>query len=174
MLKIIAIVIIVLIAAILIFAATKPDDLHVKRTVWIKAPPEKIFPLINDFHAWGLWTPYNKDPAMKKTYGGAASGVGATYAWDGNKEVGKGSISITESVPNTRIAFNLDMLKPFEGHNKVVINLQASDGGTQVTWALHDKTPYMGKVMSVFMNMDKLIGTDFEVGLANLKTICEK
>lgn len=174
MLKIIGFAIVILIAAVLIFAATRPDDLHVERSIGIKAAPEKIFALINDFHNWNDWTPYNKDPAMKKTFSGADRGVGAVYAWEGNKNVGRGSITITESVPSTKIAFNLDMLEPFEGHNKVAFRLQPGSDGTQVIWSLDDKTPYIGKLMGVFMSMDKMIGGDFEVGLAKLKVLAEK
>jgi hypothetical protein len=175
MLKLIALVIIVAIAAILIYAATKPDGLHVERSVSIKAAPDKIFALVNDFHNWNDWTPYNrKDPAMKKTFSGAPSGVGAIYAWEGNNQAGQGSISITDAVPHTKIAFNLDMLKPFEGHNKVTFSFKANGDSTRITWAMDAKSAYIAKVMSVFMDMDKMIGSDFEFGLAKLKTLAEK
>ena len=111
----IIIVIVVVIAAILIYASTKPDTFHVERSVTIKAPPEKIFPLINDFHAWNDWTPYNKDPAMKKTYSGSDKGVGTSYAWEGNKQVGRGDITITATTPPSKIEFDLHMIEPFEG-----------------------------------------------------------
>jgi uncharacterized protein YndB with AHSA1/START domain len=174
MLKTIAIAVAVAVLAILIYAATRPNTFHVERTIDIKASPEKLFALINDFRQWDAWTPYNKDPAMKKTYGGNASGKGATYAWKGNKEVGQGEIAITESEPNSRIAFDLHMIEPFEGRNHVVIALKAAGGTTTVTWILEDHHSYFLKLMSVFINMDKMIGKDFETGLARLKSIAEK
>ena len=115
MLKTIALVIVVAIAGILIFAATKPDTFRVERSIAIKAPPEKIFPLINDFKRWDAWSPWEKkDPAMKRTYGSATSGKGAHYAWQGNSDVGQGSMDIVESVPSSKVALKLDFVKPFE------------------------------------------------------------
>ncbi len=172
--KTIAIAIIIIVLAILIYASTKPDVFHVERTIDIKASPEKLFGLINDFHQWDAWTPYNKDPAMKKTYSAKASGKGATYAWEGNKAVGQGEIAITESVAPSRIAFDLHMIKPFAGRNHVVFALKTTGGTTTVTWILEDKHTYFMKLMSVFLNMDKMIGKDFETGLAKLKSVAEK
>lgn len=174
MLITVAIAIAVIVLLVLIYAATKPDSFHVERAIDIRAPREKIFSLINDFHQWDAWTPYNKDPAMKKTYGGNVSGIGATYAWEGNKAVGKGEIAITDSVPSSRIAFDLHMITPFEGRNHVVFALKTAGENTSVTWILEDKHAYLVKVMSVFMNMDKMIGKDFEAGLAKLKSVAEK
>jgi len=170
----IAFVAVVVVLAVLIYAATRPSLLHVERAIDIRAPREKIFTLINDFHQWDAWTPYNKDPAMKKTYGGSPSGTGSVYAWEGNKEVGKGEISITESEPSSRVAFDLHMIKPFEGRNHVVLALKASGEITTVTWILEDTQSYFVKLMGMFVNMDKMIGKDFEVGLAGLKSVAEK
>ncbi|HAF45686.1 MAG TPA: polyketide cyclase [Gallionellaceae bacterium] len=174
MLKLIVLVVVVLLAIVLIYAATKPDTLHVERTIDIKATPEKLFPLINDFRQWDAWTPYNKDPAMKKTFSGSASGKGAMYAWEGNKEVGRGEITITDTTPPREIVMALHMIQPFEGHNHVVFSLDAKGDATTVTWTLEDKHTYFMKVMSLFLNLDKMIGGDFEVGLAKLKTVAEK
>ncbi len=175
MFKIIALVAVVLLAVLLIYAATKPDTFHVQRSTSIKAPPEKMFPLINDFHSSGSWSPYEKkDPAMKRTYSGAASGKGAVYEFDGNKEVGKGRLEITESSPPSKVAIRLDMFKPFEAHNIVEFTLEAKGDATDVTWAMNGHYPYIAKVMSMFFNMDRMIGKDFEQGLANLKAIAEK
>jgi hypothetical protein len=175
MLKTTAIIVIVLVAALLVFAATKPDTFRVQRAASIKAPPEKIFALINDLRGWGAWSPYEKkDPAMKRTYSGAASGPGAVYAWDGNKEIGKGSIEIAETLPPSRITMKLDFIKPFETHNIVAFTLEPKGEFTNVTWAMNGPSPYLTKVMSVFINMDRMIGTDFETGLANLKAVAEK
>jgi uncharacterized protein YndB with AHSA1/START domain len=165
----------VLIAAVLVLAMTKPDTFRVVRSVNIKAPPEKIFPLINDFKNWDAWSPYEKkDPAMKRTYSGAASGKGAMYGWDGNKNVGQGSMEITESSPPKSIRLNLDFVKPFEGHNVVDFTLEPQGDSTNVTWDMHGPAPLISKVMQVFINMDKMVGADFEVGLANLKAVAEK
>lgn len=174
MLITVAIAIAVIVLLVFIYAATKPDSFHIERSIDIKAPREKIFALINDFHQWDAWTPYNKDPAMKKTYGGNASGKGAAYAWEGNRAVGKGEIAIVESVSPSRIAFDLHMIKPFEGRNHVVFALNIAGETTTVSWILEDTQSYFSKVMGVFLNMDKMIGKDFDAGLAKLKSIAEK
>jgi uncharacterized protein YndB with AHSA1/START domain len=174
MLKPFVIAVAVAVLAILIYAATKPDIFHVERTIDIKAPPEKLFGLINDFRQWDAWTPYNKDPAMKKMYGDKTVGSGATYAWEGNKDVGKGEIAITESEPNSRIALDLHMIEPFEGRNHVVFALKSAGDTTTVTWILEDHHTFFLKLISVFINMDRMIGRDFEVGLARLKKLAEK
>ena len=175
MIKIIAIVVAVLIVAILGFAATKPDVFRVQRAASIKAPPERIFALINDFKRWEAWSPWEKkDPAMKRSFSAATSGKGASYAWEGNKDVGQGSMEITQSTPPSVIGLKLDFLKPFEAHNQVEFSLQAVGDSTQVTWTMAGSTPYLGKIIHVFVDMDSVVGKDFEAGLANLKTISEK
>jgi carbon monoxide dehydrogenase subunit G len=171
---IIAVVVVALIAGVLAYAATKPDTLRVQRTASIKATPEKIFALINDFRSWGVWSPYEKkDPAMKRTLSGAASGKGAVYEWDGNGNVGRGRMEILESSPE-KITIKLDFMKPIEGHNIAEFTLEPDGDATRVTWVMYGPSPYIGKVMSVFLNMDRMIGTDFEAGLANLKTATEQ
>ena len=175
MVKKIAIVIAVLIAGILGFAATKPDTFRVQRAAAIKAPPEKVFELINDFKRWDAWSPWEKkDPAMKRTWGTATSGKGAKYAWDGNSEVGQGSMEIAESVPPSRIVLKLDFVKPFEGHNIVEFTLEPKGDVTNVTWAMQGPAPFITKVIQVFCNMDSMVGKDFETGLANMKAVAEK
>ena len=175
MLKIIGIVIVVLIAGVLILAATKPDTFRVQRAASIKAPPEKVFALINDFNRWGAWSPWEKkDPAMKRTFGATTSGKGATYAWEGNKDVGQGRMEIAESVPSSKVALNLDFVKPFQAHNVVEFKLEPKGDATNVTWAMQGDTPYFAKIIHVFINMDKMVGKDFEAGLANLKAIAEQ
>ena len=172
---IVALVVVVAVAAVLIYAAAKPDTFRVQRVVTIKAPPERIFPLIQDLHGWAAWSPYEKkDPAMKRTFGGAPSGKGAIYEWDGNKNVGSGRMEILEATPQ-KVAIKLDFFKPFEGHNTAEFTLlPQADNTTTVTWAMYGPSPYMMKIMGTFMNMDKMIGTDFEVGLQTLKTMAEK
>ena len=175
MLKKIIIAIVVLIAAILIFAATRPDTFRVERSTSIKAPPDKVFTLINDLGAQARWSPWEKlDPAMKRKLSGAPGGKGAVYEWDGNSEVGKGRIEITDSVAPSKVALKLDILSPFEGHNIVEFTLAPDGDATRVTWAMHGAQPYIGKVIGIFVDCDKMIGAQFESGLASLKAIAEK
>jgi len=175
MLKTIAIAVVVVVGGFLIYAATRPDTFRVERTATIKAPPERIFPLINDFQRWGAWSPFEKkDPAMKRTLSGAPSGSGAVYEWDGNKEIGQGRMEIVESVPPSRVTLKLDFTRPFKAHNIVDFTLEPRGDSTQVTWAIHGPSPFTSKVMGVVFNMDKMIGKDFEAGLAALKTVSEQ
>jgi uncharacterized protein YndB with AHSA1/START domain len=175
MFKKIAIVVVVLVAALLAFAATKPDTFRVERSATIKAPPEKIFPLLNDFQRWETWSPWEKkDPAMKRTFSVVSGGKGAVYSWEGNKEVGQGRMEISDSVPPSRLAIKLDFLKPFEAHNMVEFTLAPQGDATSVTWAMQGPSPYFMKIMHVFLDMDSMVGKDFEAGLANLKAVAEK
>jgi uncharacterized protein YndB with AHSA1/START domain len=178
MFEIVAIIVAVLaiaIAIIFILAATKPGTFSVQRATMVKAPPERIFPLINDFHQWGTWSPYeNKDPAMKRTYSGADSGKGAVYAWDGNKNVGSGRMEILAASVPSKIVIKLDFFTPFEGHNTAEFTMRPQGDATNLTWAMHGPAPFMSKVMQVLINMDNMIGKDFAIGLANLKRLTEK
>ena len=178
MLEIIAIIAVVLavaVAIVLILAMTKPNTFSVQRAATVKAPPEKIFPLINDFHQWVSWSPYeNKDPAMKRSYSGAESGKGAVYGWEGNKNVGSGRMEILDTSAPTKIVIKLDFFTPFEGHNTAEFTMQPQGDVTNVTWVMHGPAVFISKVMQVFMNLDKMIGKDFEVGLVNLKRLAEK
>jgi len=172
--NIIVVAIVILPAIILIYAATRPSVFHVERSIAIKATPEKIFALINDFRLWNEWTPYNNDPSMKKILSGSTSGKGAVYAWEGNSEVGQGEISITDTTPSSRIVLDLHMIKPFEARNIVVFILKAANDSTEVTWGLDGTRNLVAKVMGLFFSMDRMVGNDFEVGLARLKSIAEK
>jgi uncharacterized protein YndB with AHSA1/START domain len=175
MFKIILIVIVVLIAGVLAFATTKPDTFTVQRSTTIKAPPEKIFAVVNDFHRWVDWSPWEKlDPAMKRTLGGAESGKGATYAWEGNGKAGAGRMEIIESAPASKVGIQLDFIKPFEGHNVAEFTLTPQGDSTQVNWAMRGPTPFVSKLMQVFVSLDTMIGKDFDEGLANLKALTEK
>jgi hypothetical protein len=168
------VVAVVLIAAVLILAATKPDTFKVERSAMIGASPERIFPLIEDFSQWRSWLPYEKrDPDMKRSFNGT-SGKGAIYEWDGNRQVGKGRIEITDMSKPSRVTIMLDMIKPFEGHNIVDFTIEPRGAATQVTWAMRGSCAYMAKLMGLFCNMDNMIGRDFETGLANLKAMAEK
>ena len=175
MLKTIAVLVLAAIAAVLVYAATKPDTFRVQRTVSINAPPDKIFPLLNDYHNWPSWSPYEKmDPAMKRTYSGPASGKGSVYDWEGNSNIGKGRMEILESTPPSKLSIKLDFMKPFEAHNIADFTLEPKGDRTDVTWAMHGPLPYTAKVMHTFFNMDKMAGGQFEEGLANLKSAAEK
>jgi hypothetical protein len=174
MIKIIVIALIVLIAGILVLAATRPDSLRVERSAQISAPPEKILALVNDFHQWGAWSPYEKlDPAMKRTYAGAAAGTGAVYEWEGNAKAGHGRMQIVDAAP-TRTAIQLDFIKPFEAHNIAAFTAQPQGNTTRITWSMEGPASFTHKVVGLFLNMDKMIGGDFETGLANLKAVAEK
>ncbi len=170
-----AVIVAIAIAGVLVFAATKPDTLRVQRSITINAPPQGIFPLIVDFHQWRNWSPYEeKDPAMKRSYDGAERGKGAIYAWDGDKNVGSGRMEILEVAEPQKIVIKLDFFTPFEGHNTAEFTMLPQGDGTHVTWLMHGPARFVTKLIQVFMNLDHMIGKDFEAGLANLKRINEK
>jgi len=178
MLKIAGIIVVVLIvaaAAVVAYASTRPDSFSVQRSATIKAPPEKIFSLIDDYRNWPQWSPYeNRDPEMKRTYSGATTGKGAKYAWEGNKNVGSGEMEIIDTAPPRKVLIKLDFMKPFEAHNVAEFTLEPQGETTNVTWAMHGPVPLMAKVMHMVMDIDKMVGTDFAAGLANMKTAAEK
>jgi uncharacterized protein YndB with AHSA1/START domain len=175
MMKLIGIVVLVLVAGVLLHAANKPDLFRVQRSASIQAPPEKIFALINDLRAFNTWNPYEKkDPNLKGRYSGPASGTGAGYAFDGNKDVGTGSIEILESSPPSRVTMRLSMIEPFKAQNTVEFTLVPIGGATNVTWAMQGPAPFIAKIIHVFVDMDKMVGRDFEAGLANLKSAVER
>ncbi|MEN9537794.1 MAG: hypothetical protein RLZZ126_29 [Pseudomonadota bacterium] len=160
--------------ALLAFAATRPDSFRVERSITINAQPEKIHAQINDFRNWAAWSPWEKmDSAMKKTFGGAAGGKGATYAWASDK-VGHGSMEILESTAPGSVRLRLDFSKPFEAHNRVDFTVTPQGGAQQVTWAMYGPSNFMTKLIHVFMPMDKMVGKDFESGLRDLKATAEK
>jgi uncharacterized protein YndB with AHSA1/START domain len=165
-------------AVVLILASTKPDTFSVRRSVVVKAPAEKIFPLISNFHRWANWSPWEgRDPNMKRTFSGPEAGKGAVYAWDGNKNVGSGRMEILDASSPSKIVIKLDFFKPFEGHNTAEFNMQpesAGDPATRVNWLMHGPASLMHRAMQMFMNFDKMIGRDFESGLAKLKSLAEK
>ncbi|UUZ71699.1 SRPBCC family protein [Polaromonas sp. P1(28)-8] len=175
MIKTLALIAVAAIGALLIFAATRPDTFRVQRSASIKAAPDRLYPLINDLRQFNTWNPYEKkDPAIKGSYRGPASGPGAGYDFQGNKDVGKGRIEIIESSPPGKVTMKLDMLEPFEGRNVVEFSLAPRGEATEVTWAMHGPSPFVAKLVGVFLNMDRMIGRDFEAGLANLKARAER
>lgn len=175
MLKKLAIIVVVAIVGVLAYAATRPDVLRVERSIAIHAPPERIFPLVNDYRQWMAWSPYEaKDPAMSRTFGATTAGTGATYAWAGNKEVGKGRMTIEASAPPTRVDMRVDFLEPLATTNKVAFTLAPEAGATRVTWTMDCPLPFVAKLMQLVFDLDRIIGADFETGLANLKHVAEK
>jgi hypothetical protein len=150
-------------------------NFRVERSLDIAAPAERIYPLIADFRAWTQWSPYeNRDPNMRRTYGAVSSGQGAVYEWEGNKNVGSGRMEILQAVPSSRVLIDLQFLKPFKAHNQADFTLQSHGAATRVTWAMTGPSNLIMRVMGLFMNMDKMIGRDFEAGLVNLKSVTEK
>ena len=175
MLKKIALAVLAIIVVILGMAAMKPDTFSVKRVVTIKAPPEKIAPLVTDFHQWASWSPWEAlDPAMKRTFSGAPAGKGAVYEWEGNKDVGKGRMEIVDATTPAKTVIKLDFMQPFESHNTTEFTLVPQGDMTEVSWNMTGPMPFISKIMSVFASMDSMIGKDFEKGLANMKTTAEK
>jgi hypothetical protein len=175
MLESIAIIAVVLIAAVLGYAATRPDTFRTQRSITIAAPPDKIFPFINDFHQWIAWSPWEKlDPALKRSFSGATSGKGAVYEWEGNNQVGQGRMEISDTSPPFQVLSKLDFLKPFEAHNTAEFTLKGGGNSTDVTWAMYGPQPYMAKVMHLFFDMDKMVGRQFEQGLANLNSLVKE
>jgi uncharacterized protein YndB with AHSA1/START domain len=176
MLKVIGVIgVLLLVAAavVLVLAAMKPDEFRVARPTSIKAPPEKIFPLINDLHQFNTWNPFEKKDPGKGTYSGPPAGKGASYAWKSD-QLGIGSMTIADTTEPSRVAIKLDFVKPFEAHNNVEFTLVPKGDATEVTWAMNGQTPFLGKIIHVIMDMDKMVGRDFEDGLANMKALAEK
>ncbi len=166
------------VAVILIIAAMRPDRFRIERSIVIKAPPDRIFALVNDLHQWEPWSPWEKiDPALERTYSGSKSGVGAIYEWSGNSQVGQGRMEIVESSPFSKVALDLHFMKPFEAKNKVEFVLTPQTGNpemTQVTQAMFGPSPFVSKLMGLVFNMDKMVGGKYEEGLANLKALAER
>jgi hypothetical protein len=170
----IAIAAVAAVVLVLLRAASRPGTFRVERAATMNAAAEDIFPCLNDFHNWKNWSPWESlDPAMQRTFGGAASGAGAIYEWSGNKKVGSGRMEIVQSSTPTHLKIKLDFLKPFEAHNTCEFTLAPVSRGTEVRWAMYGPCPFMLKLMGVFMSMDAMVGKDFERGLASLKAQIE-
>ncbi|MCE9532655.1 MAG: SRPBCC family protein [Planctomycetes bacterium] len=162
----------VLVVALVIFVKTRPKVLHVERSAQVQAPSDVVFSIINDLHQWTLWSPYDKrDPAMKKTFEGPPTGPGASYAWNGNNQVGEGRMTIMASRPGELVTMKLEFTRPFKCLNEVNFILVPTATGTNVTWKMEGPNSLMGKIVSLFINMDKMVGKDFEQGLANLDVV---
>lgn len=164
----------VLIALLLAYAASRPDAFRIERRTRVNVPPERIMPLVNNFTSWREWSPWEgRDPNLRRTMSGAPSGVGAVYNWEGNNQVGQGRMEIVESTLQ-RILIKLDFIKPFAASNMAEFTFTPAGGATDVNWAMTGTRPFMMKVMGVFMDMDKIVGKDFEAGLASLKAQAER
>jgi hypothetical protein len=175
MLKKVSLAAVILVAGVLILAACRPNRFRVERTATIKAPADAIYARIENFRQWSSWSPYEKlDPDMKRTFRGSPSGQGAIYEWDSQGQGGKGRMEIVETSPASRIKIRLDFEKPFQAHNVAEFTLDEHGDSTNVTWAMYGPQPYVAKLMTMFLNMDRLVGKEFETGLANLKTLTEK
>lgn len=165
----------VAVIALLLYASTRPSEFRVTRSQKMSAPPGAIFAQLNDLKKWAAWSPWDQmDPAMKKTYEGAESGEGATYAWAGNKNVGEGKMTIIESKPNESLTIKLEFYKPMAGVSTAQFDLTPDGDGTNVTWSMDGTNNFVAKVVCLFMDMDKMIGGNFEQGLTQLKAIVEK
>ncbi len=163
-----------LLGALLIYASTKPDACHFSRSVDVLAPPEKIFPLIDNPRAMNEWNPFVKaDPDVKLTYSGPLNGVGAANDFEGDNRVGAGRAEIIESTPPRRVVVALRMDRPMKWQNRVEFTIAPRDGGAEVTWAMTGRQPLLGKLFSVFVNTEKMVGGAFESGLADLKARAE-
>lgn len=162
------------ILVVVAIAATRPGTYAVERSAEIAAPPARVYTLVNDFHHWPQWSPWEKlDPAMSKTFGGAPSGEGATYAWSGNDQVGEGTMTIVESEPDSRVGIQLEFVKPWESTSRTDFTFVPAGAGTRVNWRMTGENDFTAKLFTVFMDMDQMIGKDFETGLANLKSVAE-
>jgi len=171
----IVVILLALAVVVLTFASTRPNDFSVKRSIEIKAPPEKVFALIDDFRQWPKWSPWEKlDPNLRRTLSGAESGRGSVYEWEGDRRVGAGRMEILESVPHTRVDIKLSFLKPFKAENRTVFTITPVGGNSNVLWEMTGTSNLMFKVMGMFMSMDKMVGRDFEKGLAALKAVAER
>jgi hypothetical protein len=174
MFRIIGLVAAAAVVTVLLAAGFQPDRFRVERSATINAPAERIFPLINDFHRWSEWSPYEKlDPAMRRTYAGTDRGPGAVYQWDGNAKAGQGRMEIVEAPVPSKVAIKLDFTKPITAHNLATFTLVPAGDSTKVTWTMDGPTPYVGKIIHLFFDMDRMVGADFETGLANLKKAAE-
>jgi hypothetical protein len=155
--------------------AGQPEEFIVTRSAKMSAPPEKIFPQVNELRHWEAWNPWAKlDPNCKIIYNGPPAGAGAGYAWAGNKKVGAGRLTILESQPAEWVQLNLEFLKPFKATNTAEFTFKAEGNQTVVTWRMSGKNNFMSKVFGMLINCDKMIGGDFERGLGAMKTIAEK
>lgn len=171
MLTNILIVVAVIIGGFVIIVAMRPNDFKVTRAALIGAPPDAVFPQVNNLHNWEAWSPWAKiDPNAKTTYEGPEAGVGAAFGWAGNAKVGEGRMTITESCPAELVRFRLDFVKPFKGTNVAEFTFKAEGQQTRVAWSMSGRNNFITKAVGLFMNCDKMVGGQFEKGLADLNS----
>jgi hypothetical protein len=175
MLRKILLILAIVLIAFAVFIQSRPAAFSVQRSATMAAAPEKIFPHLNDFHLWDAWSPWNElDAQMQKTYSGSPSGVGAVYEWKGNDDVGSGRMTVTEAVPNEKVAIRLEFFKPMEATNPTTFTIVPQGAQSTVTWRMEGQNGFIGKAFSVFVDMDAMVGKDFDKGLAKLKAVVEK
>jgi len=166
---------VVIIGLLVALVAMQPDTFAITRSITINAPATTVYPLVNHFQKWDQWSPWEKlDPQMEQTFSGAESGAGSIYEWNGNDQVGQGRMTIEKSVPHQQIGIKLEFIKPFAATNQTEFQFAESEGQTLVTWTMNGKHNFISKAMCLMMNMDDMIGKDFEKGLADMKSAAEK
>lgn len=174
MIKKLLLVLVVIVLGVLVAASFQPDEFRITRSATISAPPSAVFPHINDFRNWDAWSPWAKlDPNMKKTLEGPPAGVGAVYGWAGNQKAGEGRMTILESRPDEWVQIKLEFIKPFAATNTAEFTLKPVPAGTEVTWSMYGRQNFISKIFSLAVNVDKMVGTDFEKGLTSIKTLAE-
>lgn len=167
-------IIVAIVLVVLVLASLRPDTMRIERVIEIQAPADRIFPWLVDFRKWTSWSPWeNLDPNLQRTYGGSETGVGANYAWVGDKRVGEGRMEILEATPSSRVKIALQFIKPFAANNVVELTLAPVASGTQLSWVMTGASPFVQKLFGLFMNMDAMIGKDFEKGLSAIKRVAE-
>ena len=170
----IVVVVVVLVVIFVCVVALQPSHYHIERSATMNAPAATVFAQVNDFHKWDGWSPWAKlDPTMKQSFEGAPAGTGAIYSWVGNSQVGEGRMTITESHPSDLVKIKLEFIKPWAATNATNFNFTSQGNQTNVKWTMDGDNNFVGKAFGLFMNMDKVIGTDFEKGLAQMKSIAE-
>jgi Polyketide cyclase / dehydrase and lipid transport len=170
----VVIIVVVVVGALAVIVALQPSHYRVERSTTISAPAATVFAQVNDFHKWEAWSPWAKlDPAMRQAFEGASAGTGAVYTWSGNSEVGEGRMTITDSHPTDSIKIKLEFVKPFAATNATDFTFTPQANQTNVKWTMSGDNNFVGKAFGLFMNMDKMVGTDFEKGLAQLKAVAE-
>lgn len=166
--------VVLLLAGLAVFIASRPAEFRIERSLLIQAAPDRVFAWVNDFHRWHQWSPWAKrDPAMQVSYEGPESGLGAIYRWLGNREVGEGSCRISASQPGALVRMDLQFIKPFQANNIAEFRFQPEAAGTRVSWSMSGSNHFVGKAMGLLCNMDKMVGKDFDQGLASLKALAE-
>lgn len=166
---------VVLVVVFVVIVATRPADFRVERSATMRAPAQAAFAQVNDFQNWRAWSPWEKlDPALKRSYEGPASGTGAAYSWQGNKDVGEGRMTITESRPGELVRIRLEFYKPFAATNTAEFRFEPQGDSAAVTWSMTGQNNFFAKAIGLFVNMDRMVGGMFEQGLAQMKALVEK